>query len=78
LEHNLTKVKKGIEDATENAKIYQEVIQERRRFQMSSYLMKGQDELEMILVALHDHFKLIRLTSFEELARNNNDNMSAK
>mgnify|MGYP001235445545 FL=1 len=45
---------------------------------MSSYLMKGQDDLEMILETLHDHFKLIKLTSFEELARNNHENMSAK
>jgi len=32
----------------------------------------------MILETLHDHFKLIKLTSFEELARNNHENMSAK
>ena len=32
----------------------------------------------MILETLHDHFKLIKLTSFEELARNNSMNMSAK
>jgi hypothetical protein len=40
--------------------------------------MKGQDDLEMILETLHDHFKLIRLTSFEEMARNNLENRSAK
>lgn len=40
--------------------------------------MKGQDDLEKILETLHDHFKLVRLTSFEELARNNQENMSAK
>ena len=40
--------------------------------------MKGQDDLEMILETLHDHFKLIRLTSFEEMARNNTENKSAK
>ena len=45
---------------------------------MSSYVMKGQEDLEMILETLHDHFKLIKLTSFEELARNNSMNMSAK
>lgn len=32
----------------------------------------------MILETLHDHFKLIKLTSFEELARNNSMNLSAK
>jgi len=32
----------------------------------------------MILESLHDHFKLIKLTSFEELARNNLENLSAK
>ena len=45
---------------------------------MSSYVMKGQEDLEMILETLHDHFKLIKLTSFEELARNNSMNLSAK
>jgi hypothetical protein len=45
---------------------------------MSSYVMKGQEDLEMILDTLHDHFKLIKLTSFEELARNNSMNLSAK
>lgn len=45
---------------------------------MSSYLMKGQDDLEMILETLHDNFKLIKLTSFEELARHNMENQSAK
>jgi len=78
LNQELTKVKNGIEEANESEKIYNEVIQERRRFLMSSYLMKGQDDLEMILETLHDHFKLIKLTSFEELARNNHENMSAK
>lgn len=55
-----------------------EVIQERKRFLRSTYLRKGQDDLEKILEALHDHFKLIELTSFEELARNNPENLSAK
>ena len=32
----------------------------------------------MILETLHDHFRLIKLTSFEELARNNTENFSAK
>ena len=32
----------------------------------------------MILETLHEHFKLIKLTSFEELARNNSMNLSAK
>lgn len=45
---------------------------------MSSYVMKGQEDLEMILETLHDHFKLIKHTSFEELARSNSMNMSAK
>lgn len=45
---------------------------------MSSYVMKGQEDLEMILETLHDHFKLIKLTSFEELARNNQMNLSAR
>jgi hypothetical protein len=45
---------------------------------MSSYLMKGSDDLEQILETLHDHFTLIKLTSFEELARNNSENLSAK
>jgi hypothetical protein len=40
--------------------------------------MKGQEDLEMILETLHDHFKLIKLTSFEELARNNQMNLSAR
>jgi hypothetical protein len=45
---------------------------------MSSYLMRGQDDLEQILHTLHDHFYLIKLTSFEHLAKNNPDNKSAK
>ena len=45
---------------------------------MSSYVMKGQEDLEMILETLHDHFKLIKLTSFEEMARNNSMNLNAK
>ena len=45
---------------------------------MSNYLMKGTDDLEKILETLKDHFQLIKLTSFEELARNNYENMSAK
>ena len=40
--------------------------------------MKGIDDLEKILETLRDHFELIRLTSFEELARNNTQNKSAK
>lgn len=32
----------------------------------------------MILETLHDHFKLVKLTSFEDLARNNVENLSAK
>jgi len=67
-----------IELAQDNKKIFQEVITERKRFLMSSYLMKGQDDLEQILETLHDHFNLIRLTSFEELARNNPEHRSAK
>ena len=45
---------------------------------MSSYLMKGQDDLEMILETLHENFDSIKLTSFEELARQNTENKSAK
>mmetsp|Transcript_18570 Transcript_18570/g.28525 ORF Transcript_18570/g.28525 Transcript_18570/m.28525 type:complete len:86 (+) Transcript_18570:1863-2120(+) len=74
----MTNTKNDIDTATENSKIYNEIIFERRRFLMSSYLMKGQDDLEMILETLHDHFKLIKLTSFEELARNNQENLSAR
>jgi|TARA_B110000285_G_C15111105_1_gene611168 hypothetical protein len=62
----------------ENAEIFLEVKQERRRFLMSSYLMKGQDDLEMILETLHENFNSIKLTSFEELARYNTENKSAK
>ena len=70
--------KNTMDNSSENAKIFVEVIQERRRFLMSSYLMKGQDDLEMFLETLHDNFKLIKLTSFEELARHNMENHSAK
>ena len=41
LKEQLNKAKNDIDTATDNAKIYQEVIQERRRFIMSSYVMKG-------------------------------------
>ena len=71
LQQKLTHAKYDIDNATENAKIFDEVIQERRRFLKGSYLMKGQDDLEQILDTLHDHFKLIKLTAFEEHARNN-------
>jgi hypothetical protein len=40
--------------------------------------MKGEEDFEQILESLHDHFKLIQLTSFENLARNNSDNLTAK
>lgn len=40
--------------------------------------MKNQDDLEMVLETLYDHFKLVKLTSFEELARNNIENLSAQ
>lgn len=68
--------KKDLEKAAENIRIFKEVIDERRRFLRGSYLMKGQDDLELILETLYDHFKLIQLTSFEELARNNQLNLS--
>jgi len=77
-EQELKQLKNDIDNATENTKIYREVKQERRRFLMSNYLMKGTDDLEKILETLKDHFQLIKLTSFEELARNNYENMSAK
>jgi len=32
----------------------------------------------MILEALHDHYHLIKVASFEEMAKHNNDNKSAK
>ena len=32
----------------------------------------------MILDTLHDHYKLIKLTSFESLAKNNHESMSAR
>lgn len=78
LSQQLSTTKNNIDTAKENKKIYDEIIAERRRFLMSSYLMKGQDDLEIILETLHDHFKLIKLTSFEELARNNIENLTAK
>lgn len=71
-------MKNDIDNATENTKIYREVKGERRRYLMTNYLMKGTDDLEKILETLKDHFQLIRLTSFEELARNNTENKSAK
>ena len=75
---NKSSAKNQYEECQENNKIFLEVIQERKRFLRSTYLRKGQDDLEKILEALHDHFKLIELTSFEELARNNPENLSAK
>ena len=78
LSQKVANAKNTMDNSSENAKIFVEVIQERRRFLMSSYLMKGQDDLEMILETLHDNFKLIKLTSFEELARHNMENHSAK
>jgi hypothetical protein len=67
-----------IETKEENKKIYQEVIAERKKFLMSSYLMRGQDDLEKILETLYEHFKHIKLTSFENLARTNPENKTAK
>jgi hypothetical protein len=34
-------IKKEMEEAIENQKIYEEIISERRRFLISSYTMKG-------------------------------------
>lgn len=63
-----------MEYSAENAKVFAEIIHERRRFLMSSYSMRDQEDLELILETLHDNFKKIRLTSFEELARHNTEN----
>lgn len=49
LAETVRKLKEAIDTASENKKIYDEVIQERKRFLMSSYLMKEQEDLEMIL-----------------------------
>ena len=40
--------------------------------------MNGQDDLEELLNTLHDHFSIIKQTSFEDLVRNNVENRSAK
>lgn len=40
--------------------------------------MNGQDDLEALLETLHDHFRIIKQTSFEDLVRNNVDNLNAK
>ena len=73
---DLRKSKVDIEKVVDSMKIFKEVIDERKRFLRGSYLMKGQDDLEQTLETLFDHFKLIKLTSFEELARNNQLNLS--
>ena len=73
---DLRKSKVDIEKVVDSMKIFKEVIDERKRFLRGSYLMKGQDDLEQTLETLYDHFKLIKLTSFEELARNNQLNLS--
>ena len=78
LRQRLDAIKNFLDSADENAKIFEEVIKERKRFLMSAYLMKGQDDLEQILETLHSHFKHIQLTSFETLARDNKENKSAK
>ena len=78
LRQRLDAIKNFLDSADENAKIFEEVIKERKRFLMSSYLMKGQDDLEQILETLHSHFKHIKLTSFETLARDNKEDRSAK
>lgn len=53
------KITEAIEQAEENMKIFHEVISERKRFLISSYLMRGQDDLEKLLQTLNDHFYLI-------------------
>lgn len=58
-------------------KIFDEIIKERKRFLASSYLMRGQDDLERLLKTLQEHFQLIQLTSFERLAKNNQEKKSA-
>jgi hypothetical protein len=40
--------------------------------------MNGQDDLEVLLETLHEHFRIIKETSFEDLVRNNVENRSAK
>lgn len=40
--------------------------------------MNGQDDLEALLETLHDHFRIIKQTSFEDLVRNNVDNLNAR
>lgn len=38
--------------------------------------MRRQDDLENTLRALYQHFQLVKLTSIEELCRNNPENLS--
>ena len=45
---------------------------------MQQYMNTGQEDFEQILQTLHEHFKLIQLTSFEELTQNNRENKNAK
>lgn len=71
------KMADAVEQAQENISIFEEVVRERKRFLISSYLMRGQDDLEKLLQTLNDHFGLIKLTSFEHLARHNLENKSA-
>ena len=75
-QYNLMKNK--LQTSQENKSIFLEVINERKHFLKTNYLMKGQDDLEQILESLHDHWKFVKLTSFEQLARENPSNLSAK
>ena len=40
--------------------------------------MKKTDDIEEIIEVLHDHYNLVKLTSFEDMVRNNIQSLSAK
>ena len=54
-----------MDDITENITIYKNILEERKRYKVSEYIKRSQDDLERILSTLHQHFENVKLTSFE-------------
>jgi hypothetical protein len=69
----LEETRKEADEMAESAKIYASVMAERRKNLVNKYLSsyQGHDDLERMLEALFSHFKLIKMTSFEELTQDN-------
>ena len=73
LQKQLEDARKTVEDKSESKKVYKGVMAERRKNLINKYLnaYQGHDDLEKLLETLYSHFRLVKLTFFEELSQDN-------